>query len=68
MVSEIFLIIVLQMKNHFYRGRMEIIFKTDHVLNKKSKKILFVICTRCWKLELFSSYCFIIIHKMPTAS
>jgi hypothetical protein len=40
MVSEIFLFIILQLKSPFYRGRMEIIFKTDHVFNKKSKKII----------------------------
>jgi hypothetical protein len=45
MVSEIFLIIILQLKSHFYRGRMEIIFKSDHVFNKKSKRIfLLTVC------------------------
>jgi hypothetical protein len=45
MVSEIFLIIILQLKSHFYRDRMEIIFKSDHVFNKKSKRI--VLLTVC---------------------
>ncbi len=39
MVSEICLIIISQLKSYFYRGRMEIIFKSDHVFNKKSKRI-----------------------------
>ncbi len=39
MVSEIFLIIILQLKSHFYRSRIEIIFKNDHAFNKKSKRI-----------------------------
>ncbi len=42
MISEIFLIIILQLKSHFYRGRMEIIFKSDHVFNKKSKRIFWL--------------------------